>query len=340
MPRANLSLLLAYLLVLSTLEVVHALPSLPPAFSSSVLPQRRADPDPQLCGFDGDSNTYGLGIRLGLYMQWLSTALCHFLGSSKNNEIKNMKGINLCFQASVFGGLLYITFTDGRTQGSGQLYAAEVWIMLSLCTGGFSGDPMDYIKRTYLAHNICSSVLDMAWASYGVWFIFTGMDQMAHPPCSRFMFFYSKVDMYHWFRVFSKVGIIPLIIFKTIVLIGLVLVLCVRDVRDLLIDDRKVDLEAKVPFIFVVIPLGLLFSVVLSTELVIRWNHVHNVNSIGETGQLLPLIVACLTFARVLYKLFVDIILPKYVKVDSNRTIPEPEVDQDNIGSASPPPKM
>ncbi|KAG8958725.1 hypothetical protein FRC00_002367 [Tulasnella sp. 408] len=165
MPRANLSLLLAYLLVLSTLAVVHALPSLPPAFSSLSLPQRRADPEPQSCGFDGDSNTYGLGIRLGLYLQWLSTAFCTLLISSSAEEYKNMKGVNLCFQASVFGGLLYVTFTDGRTLGSGQLYAVEVWIMLLLSTGGFSSSLMDFKNPKYLVHNICKQVLDLAWTS-------------------------------------------------------------------------------------------------------------------------------------------------------------------------------
>ncbi|KAG8914539.1 hypothetical protein FRC00_012642 [Tulasnella sp. 408] len=317
MPRANLPLLLAYLLVLSTLAVGHTLPSLPPAFSPSLFPQRRADPESQSCGFDGDSNTYGLGIRLGLYLQWLSTALCSLLKSSSEEESKNMKGVNLCFQASVFGGLLYVTFTDGRTLGSGQLYAAEVWIMLCLCTGGFAGSLTDYTNPKYLAHNICKHVLDIAWTSYGIWFFFTGMDQMAHPPCSRYAFFYTKVDMYHWFRVLSKIGIISFLLTPIYFLAIQFAILSGNGAEELQeeIEDDIADFKTAIGLL---VPLFSLVSVIISTELTIRWNHIHSVDSMGETGQLIPLIVACLTFVRLVYKLCVDYL---------NNSSPAREVD-------------
>ncbi|KAG8952321.1 hypothetical protein FRC04_004749 [Tulasnella sp. 424] len=203
------SFLLASLLVLSTLAAVHALPYPSPSSLSPPFRQRRVDPVLEPCGFDGDDNTYGLGIRLGLYFQWLSTMLSNFLGIVKPEEAKSMKGVNLCFQASVFGGLLYVTLTRGTTQNAGQLYAAEIWVILCLCLGGvltISPEPKD---RAFVIHDVCQQALNVAMASYTLWFLFTGMDQMAHPPCSRYSFFYTKVDMYHWFRLFWKITMIP-----------------------------------------------------------------------------------------------------------------------------------
>ncbi|KAG8893370.1 hypothetical protein FRC00_010640 [Tulasnella sp. 408] len=306
MPKANsssLSLFLAYLLVLSTLEIVHALPSPPPAFSSLTIPHRRADPDPQPCGFDGDDNTYGLGIRLGLYIQWLSTILCNLLGLVKPEEAKSMKGINLCFQASVFGGLLYVTFTRGRTQEAGQLYAAEIWVMLCLCLGGVLTVTAEPRERAFVIHDVFQQGLNVAMASYTLWFIYTGMDQMAHPPCSRYSFFYTKVDMYHWFRLFWKISMVPATMSVTFCL-GWCLVRLVTPGMKRISDDAELAWGRSHPLVWIISPSFALGSTIASTELIIRWNHIHNVNSIGGTGQLIPLIVACLTFIRLAYKLY------------------------------------
>ncbi|KIO27793.1 hypothetical protein M407DRAFT_22967 [Tulasnella calospora MUT 4182] len=306
MPRANLSslsLLLAYLFLLSTLGIARALPPPSPSSSSFVLPQRRADPDPQPCGFDGDDNTYGLGIRLGLYIQWLSTMLCNFLGLVKPEEAKSMKGINLCFQVSVFGGLLYVTATRGRTQEAGQLYAAEIWVMLCLCLGGVLTVSPEPRERAYIVHDVFQQGLNVAMASYTLWFIYTRMDQMAHSSCSRYSFFYTKVDMYHWFRLFWKISMIPATISVTFCL-GWCLVRTFTPGMRRLSDDAELAWGQSHPLLWVISPSFALGSTIASTELIIRWNHIHNVNSIGGTGQLIPLIVACLTFIRLAYKLF------------------------------------
>lgn len=297
------SFLLASLLVLSTLAAVHALPSSSPSSLSSPFRQRRADPVLEPCGFDGDDNTYGLGIRLGLYFQWLSTMLSNFIGIVKPEEAKSMKGVNLCFQASVFGGLLYVTITRGTTQNAGQLYAAEIWVILCLCLGGvltISPEPKD---RAYVIHDVCQQALNVAMASYTLWFIFTGMDQMAHPPCSRYSFFYTKVDMYHWFRLFWKITMIPATCTVVFSLGWSLLRLRVPGMRRLF-DDAEHAWGRSQPIFWVLSPSFALGSTIASTELIIRWNHIQNVNSVGGTGQLIPLIVSCLSFIRLAYKLF------------------------------------
>jgi hypothetical protein len=45
---------------------------------------------------------------------------------------------------------------------------------------------------------------------------------------------------------------------------------------------------------------------ILSTELIIHWNNIQNVDTIGSTGQLLPLMAAIMSFVRVAYKFCVN----------------------------------
>jgi hypothetical protein len=42
-----------------------------------------------ICGFDGNSDLYRLGIRLGVYFQWTSASLIYSLGLDGRDEIKN-----------------------------------------------------------------------------------------------------------------------------------------------------------------------------------------------------------------------------------------------------------
>ncbi|KAG8993042.1 hypothetical protein FRB90_000808, partial [Tulasnella sp. 427] len=299
-PHAFMTL--ACLLALSSLSLAHALPSLSPPSPTTPLPFHlpRADPI-ETCGFEGDDNTYGLGIRLGLYLQWLSTMACNVLGLFEPEEARSMKSINLCFQASVFGGLLDITITRGRTQDAGQLYAAEIWVILCLCIGGVLTVGPEPAKRAYVVHDVCQQLLNIAMSSYAIWFAFTGMDQMAHPPCSHFTFFFARVDMYHWFRQFWKV-VVLLSAAAAVISFAWCVVRWATDGVHRITDDPKEALGRPSYFFR---PLFVLGSTIASTELIIRWNHIGNVNAIGGTGQLIPLIVACLSFVRLVYKLYI-----------------------------------
>ncbi|KIO21841.1 hypothetical protein M407DRAFT_28553 [Tulasnella calospora MUT 4182] len=232
-----------------------------------------------------------------------------------------MQGINLSFQASVFGGLLYVTITRGNTQAAGQLYAAEIWVMLSLClfagilTANPEFEPSEPVFSTVI-HTASQQTVSVLIFWYTVWFVYTGMDQMAHPPCSRYLFSMAKVDMYHWYRVGWKIVVIPCAIMATIIFVAsLRMVLLLLKKPEPKSESEKA-MEAQISGVksyskYILLALTIFKFFVLgftvaSTELIIRWNHIQNVNSIGGTGQLIPLIVACLAFIRLLYKFFTD----------------------------------
>jgi len=47
----------------------------------------------ETCGFEGDEAAYGIGIRLGLYLQWITTSLAD---NFVPDEAINMRSVNNC----------------------------------------------------------------------------------------------------------------------------------------------------------------------------------------------------------------------------------------------------
>lgn len=91
--RATLLLLLALSIICS------ATPTTSPSTR-----KRQAPPTPSpACGFAGNPDIYGIGIRLGLYAQWLSTYLSNWLHSAK---VTDMRAINTFFQLAMFTALM------------------------------------------------------------------------------------------------------------------------------------------------------------------------------------------------------------------------------------------
>jgi hypothetical protein len=77
---------------------------------SSFAVNATVDPTAQ-CGFQGDDNTYGLGIRIGIYLQWVTSAIAYtFLPE----EGATMRGVNLCFLLSNFAGEVILSALYSR----------------------------------------------------------------------------------------------------------------------------------------------------------------------------------------------------------------------------------
>jgi hypothetical protein len=229
------------LLAIAAADLARAEPQANP--TTTAPPSSSSSPS-QGCGFQGDTNTYGLGVRVGVYAQWVGSALAYLY---VREEARSMAGLNLVFTLSnfagatpltklppkfnwsypTFAGLLYIT----ATSVSNGTLAIECWIVLSLCIGGiFSGQGTvtNKEKEKYFAGYKASAVsramqylVLAAIVYYTIWFLYVGMDSMT-APCPQYAFFFAKVvrcslhsqrlnlltfsqDMYRWFRTFLKV---------------------------------------------------------------------------------------------------------------------------------------
>ncbi|KAI5797527.1 hypothetical protein DFH27DRAFT_562727 [Peziza echinospora] len=193
---------------------------LDPTEGAQEFDKRAEEGNEQTCGFAGDQDTYGLGIRIGLYLQWVTSSTAYNLVPS---EAVTMRGVNNCFQAAMFAGLLFVTITKGA-----ELHAVEAYLMLLFCMGGvcsgtinesevvdddFHGATMvgqaraksyAYMDTTTLG-GFFRLLLGCAFEGYGLWFVYVGMDGMLHPPCSTYAFFFARVNLFGWFRTLLKV---------------------------------------------------------------------------------------------------------------------------------------
>lgn len=275
--------------------------------------------DTEACGFVGDDNTYGLGIRIGIYFQWITSSIAY---NFVPEEAVTMRGVNNCFQAAMFAGLLFITITKGP-----ELYAVEAFMMLIFCMGGVcSGDNPEvgeagkekskkyaYFDATTLGSLIRFS-LGVGFCAYGVWFTFKGMDKMKHPPCSTFAFFLVRVNLYGWFRTFWKIMFTLGALMYATIIIGCTPTLVMRYWQFLLAPDKQdsasqntEDGDPKAVDTASTSNLTLstgLILFIIGVEMMIRWNHIVGVNSLGSTGQLLPLIIGVGGMFRVIHCLF------------------------------------
>jgi hypothetical protein len=59
-----------------------------------------------VCGFSGNSDVYGLGVRLGTYLQWLSSIIALNLSREEANF---MYGMNVCYQLATLAGTIWVT---------------------------------------------------------------------------------------------------------------------------------------------------------------------------------------------------------------------------------------
>jgi hypothetical protein len=72
----------------------------------------------QVCPFTGNSDLYGIGVRVGLYAQWVATLLVS-LFSAEDEE--TFRIVNLIIQSAVFLGICSQSSKYGRIQFSSVL---------------------------------------------------------------------------------------------------------------------------------------------------------------------------------------------------------------------------
>ena len=151
---------------------------------------------------------------------------------------------------------------------------------------------------------------------YSIWLIFIGIDKMAHPPCSRFVFFYDKVDIYHWYKTYLKFESTLFCIFTGMMFLVLLVVFALRRIRLGTLwsaansslfsygdEPQGSWLEREVRPFFAICFVFLLPALIVDPELQIRWNHIEGVGTVRSTGQLIPLVVAVSGLLNTLYKI-------------------------------------
>ncbi|PWW75579.1 hypothetical protein C7212DRAFT_345521 [Tuber magnatum] len=283
--------------------------------AANAVGQDPAAPEPDNgCGFSGNQDVYGLGIRIGLYAQWLSTFLSNWLHQRK---VTKMRDVNTCFQLAMLTALLAISNQD-------VTHAIDPYIVIIQIIGSAStitnhaAHKSQWNKTTW--GGVIRFFIYFAVAGFATWFWWIGIDNMEPTPCGTKGFAFFEADLWDWFRTANKfISIVFAAIFT--VLFGYTVWNFGPEFWRRTPMGRYKKLSAKVepksggeqalqeltsgrmpkwtPALCAIV----LIVSVLAVECVIAWNQVRDVNDILSTGQLIPLVVGVGGLIQVLYKM-------------------------------------
>ena len=156
-----------------------------------------------LCGFDGNTDLYGVGIRVGYYTQAMAVAFANFFVL---RESKALRPANTLFMLAMAIGLLWISRVPS------QVYAVEAFMLLQIILATWFVGVKDVSRWsskywTYdPARAIIRTISVVGILIYNFWFWHLGLesDGFMRTPCGTYIFFFAKVDLYGWFRSVHK----------------------------------------------------------------------------------------------------------------------------------------
>ena len=179
----------------------------------------RQTPDSQ-CTVVGNSDLYGLGIRIGIYLQWASGLLANTFHA---DSVGDMLATNTIFLMALFIALAIITANE-------TVIATEVMILLQFCFGFLftvsstwglrvSARQLNSVKeyKKRVDFPLFGSAIRLCLASaicaYNVWFWFIGVGKLSDSVCHPVGFLFAPVDLLRRARVFLKITSILIVTF-------------------------------------------------------------------------------------------------------------------------------
>jgi hypothetical protein len=189
-------------------------------------PNKRADSAPGTCSFQGNSDVYGLGIRLGVYLQWIAS---HIANRSHHCEevIREFLATNTIFLCAL---LIAGVVLSSQPESS---YAVEIAILLYIIWGtvvsvlSISGyrtiiAAEDWFCVPFTGYGIFIRLyLGLAVSCFGAWFWFGGANRFAELPCSQSIFFFAQANLFGWARLIFQIISAALLLLSGIILFSL-----------------------------------------------------------------------------------------------------------------------
>lgn len=270
------------------------------------------------CGsYNGNSDLYGVGVRVGLYAQWVATLLSTVF---EPRSEAGLRTTNLIIQLAVFIGLCTesaaaTTTTTTTTMTDPHPHPSAAVITQFLLCGSLSSVTGDGVSHLRSLSGVARLFFYTAFSAYGCWFWFTGVDVMRAQDggCPEVAFF-GRASFDGWFRVLGKVlAVIGLV--TCVVLLGYWLYLVVRRFRQgfgkglaanaHLYGARGKQGRPRIELALLVLSTGLLVLSATTVEYLIRENGVQRVGreEIISVGQLIPLIAGCMGSALVVWRI-------------------------------------
>ncbi|RFU75999.1 hypothetical protein TARUN_6243 [Trichoderma arundinaceum] len=245
---------------------------------------------------DGNSDLYGVGVRVGLYAQWVATLLTTLFEPKTESTYRIA---NLIIQWSVFLGLC-----TQSNPGDSLVGAVITQYLLFGSLSSLTGDGISHFSHF---SGIFRIVFYTAVSAYGCWFWFKGIDEMDQPGCPDIAFF-GETTIHGWFRtlgkVVSAVGIVLCFFFIGFSVYATTLRFS-NGFRNGF--KRKEKARPRVELALLVISMALIGISIYLVEHLIVVNDIQGVgiDDIGSVGQLIPLLAGGLGCALSLWKVVV-----------------------------------
>jgi hypothetical protein len=269
------------------------------------------------CGFVGNPDMYGIGIRAGIYAQWLSAMLSNHLLPGNREDIHSAYFL---FSFALVIATIVIT-------AQYDLYCvffAEVFVLVSLFFGGYFSVHLLPVKIP----TRCRDKFSIPWRrgrlvilsfvygvmiSYNCWFWFKGRRARFYPPpCGSAIFLFGKFSgesLYKAVAFYQAFSIIMAVYYP----FGVFLLLQ----NDPRLSDRLRNILGRYNATrsnrsgcrSFMASSNLLFLVncfcfalaVLAIELTLTWNSVSGISSMNSVGQLIPFMVGVGGLAQVIW---------------------------------------
>jgi hypothetical protein len=166
------------------------------------------------CSITGNTDFYGLGIRVGIYLQWLTSLLAN---QYLHEEIRPNLETNTIFLLAVF-----IATTIASAQQTAK--PPEIVVLLYLCFGFvFSilsiwgnrtrSTAGDIIRFSY-SGSLFRLTLVTSICIYATWFWFTGLATLDDSQCTHYTFIFTKIDVRSGIRhLYQALSVIAVIIY-------------------------------------------------------------------------------------------------------------------------------
>ena len=151
------------------------------------------------CGFEGNDDIYGIGIRIGIYAQILAVWFANYFLFSEAQVLRD--SVSIFSVALLIVAIIYASSPQ-------DVYAVEGFVLLQIlawsCIMGVraksSYSKGIFSRGSFLRKSICD-IVNLVNISLHVWFWWVGVGQMKKTPCGSYIMMYVlKTGMFGWAR--------------------------------------------------------------------------------------------------------------------------------------------
>nr|WOD46607.1 hypothetical protein [Trichoderma atroviride] len=273
------------------------------------------------CGHPGRPDMYGLGIRLGIYIQWFGEILVEFFDEA---DVSDIRLLGLLLSGGIILGLLVAI-------ASRDVQPADIYIVLQLAAGCYiflipiyiwntlsccdpKWDPLNWAGEIKMpVYGISNVMLLTVISAIGIWFFVTYIPTKGR-QCEQFGFFFAKIKLDN-----TAFVVVNIAIYVAIILVCVAIALSWMGFWDsqLLVHRRhrrrrshrtqqergdqeriarrkrarqeQKDLLRTMRGISNLVVYGLHIAAI---ELTLQWNQFDNTNGVNTSAQTIPLLVS------------------------------------------------